>query len=442
MSWISSLKAVGAQMADLYSKQACPWDKFDRPFLPKTLRPLYTREAECWDDLQAFWFYDELLVNRIPMDRVPPALDTGDQATWQGIYAAMVAYKYARAKSDVLQASITRLLKGMVQHQTFHKEPAPRLIRGYDRTQKTRVWQDDASNDTLTGHFAGLYFILRFGPIEQRLLALELLANISRELIENKMCLIRADRTPTTYGKIINGVLTEPLQMTLALAILTVADHYGLHPQAARMRDEVYTKYAPMIPYPKTVLGTLENWNDDHRAALHLSILALEDKSPRMQELVQQGLLRLWGLLKNRGNVWVNGLLALGMGDTIQHDVATEMRRQALLVLGEYELEDKRFDLQTDWSGTFDGHTYPGQTVLSCEGVAWRPRIISINSNPRSTQPMPHWCCSSQDFIYQRHRYSCRDWLGNTRPSQRFNGGDFLAAYHVNVLAGILTPQD
>lgn len=437
MNLLSSIKAGLSRTADLYSKQACPWEKFDRPCLPLTLRDLSERESECWSDLQSFWFFKEILAHHIPQDRVPPLLDTGDQAIWQGIYAAMLAFKYARAKSDVLAQYIADALSGMYQHQHFHGEGKPRLIRGYDR-RAGNIWQDDASNDSLTGHFAGLYFIFRFGPIEARARALQMMSGIASELIENNLCLVKADGTPTTYGKLINGVLTEPLQMTLVLAILTVAERYGLHGLASKYRDEIYSTYGPMIPYPKTILGTLENWNDDHRAALHLAILAMEDTSPHMQDLVRRGLLRLWAMLKDRANIWVNGLIALGLGDTIPADVKAEMTRQATLILSEYELTEKRWNTEVSCTGTFDGKLYPGKTIIAVNHVSWLPRIITIAGQPRATQPLPHWACSKQDFIYQRHRYSVRDWLGVSQPTDRFNGGDFLCAYWVNVLAGIL----
>ncbi len=446
MKFLSAIKVTGAMIADLYSRQACPWEKFNRPFLPKTLRTLKEREAECWGDLQGFWFFNEILAHRIPQDQVPPVLDMGDQATWQGIYVATLCFKYARAKSDSLAQLIAHALNGMYQHQWFHGEGKSRLIRGYDRGANN-AWEDDASNDTLTGHFFGLYSVLQFGPMELKGKALQLLNGIATELIENNCCLIKADKTPTSYGKLINGALTEPLQMTLALAILTVADHYGLHGHAAKMRDEVYTKYGTMIPYPKMVLGQWENWNDDHRAAIHLAVLAMEDKSPRMQELVRKGLVRLWSLLRTRANIWVNALIMLGLGEAAPKGMQAEMTIHANMILSEYELEDKRWDTETDWRGKLDvkKNLWSGKEIVPflADGLLpWTPRIITVNGHQRATQPLPLWANGKQDFVWQRHRYSVCDWMGQNQPSQKFNGADFLAAYHLSILTEILSSAD
>lgn len=440
MSLVSSIKTMAARAADLYSYQANPWDVFDRPALPKTHRTLKERETECFSDLQSFWFFSELLVHRIPLGEKPPILDMGDQATWQGFYVAMLCLKYSRAKSDSLALQIANGLTGMYQHQWFHGEGKARLIRGYDRAQRNS-WQDDASNDTCTGHFVGLYFAIKFGPAEVQGRALQLLAGLTAELIENNYCLIKADKTPTTYGKLINGVLTDPMQMTLALAIMTVASVYKLHPKADAARAEILEKYGEMIPYPKMVLGTWENWNDDHRAAAHLCILRMEDTSVYGQMMTYRGLTRLWKICADRGNVWVNALIALGLGPSMSVFMKTEMRRQALLVLGEFELEDKRNDTEVDYRGNFDGHTWAGFPVKSRRddgSTTWTPRIITIGTNQRSTEPLPLWISGKQDFVWQRHRYSACDWVYQKDPTQRFNGADYLAAYHASIAAGIL----
>ncbi len=440
-SIISLIKVGAAKVADLYSMQANPWEPLDRQSLPLTLRPLKDREAECWLDLQSFWFFNEIVAHRIPQDRVPPLLDTGDQATWQGIYTAMLAFKYTRAKSDNLAQLIANALNGMYQHQWFHGEGKARLIRGYDR-RNNNSWQDDASNDTLTGHVAGLYFVLRYGPVELKGKALQLLSGIASELIDNNLCMIKADKTPTTYGVLVDGALTDPMRMTLLLAVLTIAKNYGLHGLAAKACDEVYGRYAAMIPYPKMVLGTLENWNDDHRAAIHLTILAMEDKRQRTQELAHAGLVRLWNITRERGNIWVNALIALGLGDAMPPAMRGDMAGKARMILGEFELKSKQWDTEVNWTGTLSGTVWSGAPVHSVTNGSWTPRIITISGTPRARQPLPSWACGKQDFIWQRHRYSCQDWIGQTAPTQRFNGGDFLAAYHLSVMTGILTPTE
>jgi hypothetical protein len=433
MKFLTLIKTWGIQAVDLVQKIISPYKPITRPFLPKTLRPLSTRAQECWDDLADFWRYDELMIHRIPLPE-PQALDTGDQAIWHGIYTAMLAFRYY-LKPDILgEALLSRALVGLENHQTIHGESKPRLIRGYERNADGTIrWEDDASNDSLTGHLAGLYFTFRFGPAALREKCLTLIGNIASSLLDHDMNLVKADGTPTKHGKLINGVSTDPLQMSLALAVMVLAEKYNLDPRAGKARHDIWDKYGAMLAYGKVDFLSLGNWNDQHRAALHLVILALEDKSKRMQGYAQDGFRRLWNLCLRQGNIWVNALIALGMNSNLPDGLRDLMRKQALMFLGEYELTEKRFDTEK---------LNAGKTLVGANGNSWLVETWDDKGKKRCFQPPPAWCMGGQDFIWQRHRYTADDRIGVHTPSSRHNGADFLAAYYLSRMEGILNSTD
>jgi hypothetical protein len=430
MTLLSNLKATALRAADRYNQWATPYKPFVRPFLPLTTHSLKERETECYDDLEDFWLGGKVIQNHLYLT---PGLgpDLGDQATFHGIYTAMLALKWYVTKDEGVKLEIQNALKGMASHQTAHGENRHRLIRGY--IPGTLLWQDDPSNDTLTGHFCGLYFVLRYGPPECRLLATDLILALVESLKKNNFCLITPIGTPTLYGKLINGALTDPLQFTLCLAIFCTADNLTNHRRYCNTTGDLFREYGALVPYAKTGFGNYENWNDDHRAAIHLMVLSKEGDFS-IRQAAKDGLMRMWDLYGRRGNIWMNafismGLPAIGYLDSMRADG----RAQALQVLGEYELSAQRYDTELDWTATPvpDGH-----------GNVWKPDIVQVKGNPRSTNPLPLWVVGRQDFVWQRHRYSVKDWVGNKEPTQRFNGGAFLCAYWACRAASILTEDD
>lgn len=432
MALSTYFKIAALQAADAAHLRLSPYEEFTRPALPKSLKTLKARETECFNDLKNFWFFDELMVHRLPKNEgQPPPLDLGDQAIWHGMFTAMLAMKYAVIRDAQERVRVAEMLSkainGLARHQDYHDEGRPRLIRGYDRN--LHRMEDNPSNDSLTGHFAGLYFTRVYGPPDLRLRVDGLLAGIVQELVDNDLWLVNAHGEPTPFGRLIDGIKTDPLQMTLALAIMTVAEHSSLNMSAPRYRHEIYSDYGRMIPYPKVALGNLDNWNDDHRAAMHLAILGLEDRSPAMRKLVRQGVERHWRLFGQRANPWVNALLALAVGDDLPAPIRYGMTLQNQIVLSEYELTDAAYDAPVD--RTHD-------VIVSVTGDHWQPVIKMVKGVPRSTQPLPIWTMGAQDFPWQRHRYSVRDWTGNARPTQRFSGAAYLCAYWASRLCGLI----
>jgi hypothetical protein len=64
--------------------------------------------------------------------------------------------------------------------------------------------------------------------------------------------------------------------------------------------------------------------------------------------------------------------------------------------------------------------------------------IFTWDDKQRASQPLPFWMIGSQDFFPQRDLFSVDNWQGQADPTLRYNGGDFLASYWLNRIAGTI----
>jgi hypothetical protein len=102
-------------------------------------------------------------------------------------------------------------------------------------------------------------------------------------------------------------------------------------------------------------------------------------------------------------------------------------------VLGEFEMTKKRWPLEVENAG---------KRLSGFNNQSWVVKTWDDKGTPRSYQPIPLWAMGSQDFFWQRNRFSVNDHAGVTTPAQassRHNGGDYLCAYYLSRLTGVLT---
>lgn len=409
-----------------------PFPPFDRPALPKERKLLSELELEFYQDLVGnFWGCDgQVLLHRIPLPPGSP-LDTGDQAIWHGVYTAVLALRYHLTQDDQpsnvdTYAHLVQAAKGLKLHQTIHGEPKPRLIRGVSDDQRT--FQDDASNDSASGHLLGIYFGWKFGPETMRPVFAELAAGLAAELHNHADNLVGPAGAPTTYGTLVDGWKTDPLRLTLALAIYAVGATVCREATFIQDYERLFRAYKAIIPYPKVKLWWLENQNDTHRAAMHLAILA-DLTTGEANSCYHKGLLRLQEMALAVGNVWVLALCAFGLGT---QDPA--IRPLALKVLSEFSLKEKQFNDGRDNFLLMTKGPYPYSPVWF-KPVLW-------NGMWMANQPLPRWQARSQDFFWQRNLRSLDVGSDGGQPDSRLNGGDFLAAYWLSRATGILNEKD
>lgn len=436
LTLISRLKAAAIRAADTVNALHDPFQEFTRTAVPKYPQTLSEKAQKFEDDFLLRFMLDHPLSNqgvignyRIPLPIGSP-LDLGDQALWHGIYMAMFAFKYAalnRSRDPKIMIGspeeqnaslqVMKMISGCKSHQYAHGEGKARLIRGVDETGR---WQDDASNDTATGHMAGLYYAWEYGPSLVKPAAALYMENLAVELIDHEYALVKADGTPTTFGALDQGWKTDPLRLTLLLAILR-ATHKMTGDSAFKTHyDELLKAYAPIVPYPKVKLLWMDNKNDTHRAAIHLSILARLEDDPNQRVPFLQGLERLWSIERKSGNAWVGFLCAMhGVVPACDIDICKK-------VLSEFTTEDKQFNSERINS--------TGEHATAAEVFCIAPGQLSgvgvkktlWNNEWVTAQPLPRWMCSAQDFFWQRSLYTI-DKAGG--PDSIYNGGDFLAAY-------------
>lgn len=423
MSFTTKAMVVGLRLVDLLDRQRQPWDAFTRPALPPAQKTLKQLETEFFDDLMAnFWVCKKkIIASRLPLP-IGSTVDTGDQALWHGIYTGVLALRYHLQPDTQTEGYLINASEGMRLHQTIQGELKPRLIRGVSDDLAT--WQDDASNDSATGHLFGIYFGWKYGPASLRPMFARLADGLAQELASHHHSLVRADGKPTTYGALEQGWVTSPLRITLALAIYAVAYQLTSDTTYWDIAASLMERYRSLIPYAKVRLRWQENYNDTHRAAIHLALLANNLPGLAFDKCLE-GFERTRSMVREDGNVWVNALCTWGgrgeMGE----------RSVALKVLSEFSLSDKQYNYGIDRYATPPA----ASDQLQFKPVLW-------NGTWMANQPLPRWLVRPQDFFWQRNLRSLDVGSNKADADSRLNGGDFLAAYWLCRLNGTLTEGD
>lgn len=400
-------------LTDLINYIWSPFDSFKRAQVLKRSETLDAKAVAFEAALSQFnhngLVYDSTISWGVNFD------DVGDEALWHGITVAMWAIKYSVTKNPADLDKIRQGMVGLNLHQTAHGESVRRLIRGVqDPLNPKTSFIDDVSNDGGSGHILGIYYAWKYGDANIKQQAQVLARGIADELLANNYCLIGPTGSATTYGKLIDGWKTNPMCLTLCLAILKVASAITSDPKYAIAYNNVFEVYgcANLFKYPKVSFLTFNNWNDDHRAAIHLSILADLDVS---NGKFVDGLKRIWKLNKKTGNAWIAYLCGS------HFNIPSAELSPCTMLLNEFYVENEN-NLQEINS------TNPAVGGL---GIQIKKYVILwfMKGNLVSTQPLPVWWAGAQEFKWQRCPYSVDDWAGTTTPNQIFFGVDFLVAY-------------
>lgn len=387
MSLANLIKTKGIRFADFLTKHHDLFDEFTRPILlPANAMPLEEMEAFFFKQIQD----DFILSNGIFTIRKVYAMETvdlGDQALWHGIYTAMLAKKFLSTGDKSVKLLLDTSLVAM--KQLFQNGF---LVRGRDPI--SNAIQDDVSNDALTGIMAGIYFATKAGGN-----TVDLAEMIGTELINHNYALVNQDGSPTTYGQLENGILTDPLRITLLLAMLHTCVLAG-YSKAFWHFVRLSMKYENLIPYAYVRLIWLYKDYDMHRAALHLYVLE-QGPTVEISNLAAQGLERIWSFARKSMNPWVGALCG--------HPCVER--------LAEFDIAARGLQVQMTNSDKAD------------HWAKYGVRIILWNDNWEASQPLPFWAIGSQDFFFQRDLFSLDNWEGATDTSLRFSGLDFLCAY-------------
>jgi hypothetical protein len=395
---INWLKVVAINLTDFANEiRPGPFVPFTRDLVPpQSGLSLDVKASDAETLLKDFEIAPGLYQYILPARGGP--IDLGDQALWQGITTAMWAFKYAVTQDPEDAKTLGRAVSAM----TFH-QPGGRLIRGVIPGTTTSL--DDASNDSASGHLAGLHFASIYGDVYSKSLATGLLDRWSASVIP-QAALLSPLGQPTPFGALLQGSFTDPLRLTLYLALMRSAGQLGRYNAALKA-------FRPLVRYPKVRLWSWDTDYDTHRAALHLSILLDLETDPAIRADYLAGLTRIWRMVRFSANPWVGFLIARHLPGLIEPDV-----RSLQIVLSECDpLTKSRGNVER---------------INSKDADLWRSRgvqFVSYGGHLRATQPLPPWLRPNQDFFWQRNQYDVDGWVGNTSPDVRYTSVDFLAAW-------------
>lgn len=355
--WVINLVKVGAiWFCDLINK--C-YDPFKQAKLPVVTTNLPYLETQLFTHLQTNHVVDGQFMYQLPMPQ-----DYGDYALFQGLYLAMLAFR-----GEDTAAAIAQIQKLFINST---------LIRGL---RADGTINDTASNDSATGVIFGLW------ASKQTALA----AQWARQICASDYALTDISGKPTKYGALEQGWKTDPLRITLLLAILAVA----------RLEDssfdepyfELFSKYKLLLAYPKVKLLWWDTDYDTHRAAIHLHILY----QLTGVGVYGKGLRRIHRIMRKSNNAWVEVLCSPALSPW-------EINLSML----------HTFTYQNRTRGVIEAPD-PGPI----ETVKWDGKIRA-----RATLPMENR--GSQEFTWQRNMFSYKEWAGTTEPYIWHSGLDVL----------------
>lgn len=394
-AWVADqVKRLLIIIADIISL-VDPFDEFDRVQSPKYFEYLWEKAKKFNDDMGTF-YWPEYNIYRYKLPT-----DSGDQCLWHGIATAMTAIK-----SSVTCGYASQLQVCMEGLGSFLLD-GHRLVRGW---REDRSYQDDVSNDQCGGFLAGVYFGWKYGDYYCKNLARKYISILAKELLNNNHALVNVNGQSTTYGALEQGWKTDPLRLTLLLAVYKVAYTITEEPVYADIYNELASKHLAILSYAKVRLLWWDTDYDTHRAAIHYTILCDLETDKKLHRAYFRGLERVWRIARKSANPWVFYLAR-------RHSPLPQQELDRVLKhLNEMTLEDKQWNVEKINSS--DGKWQE-------EGV----RFFNWGGRLRASQPLPRWKIGSQDFFWQRNLYSVDDWVGNKQADARYNGLDFLAAY-------------
>lgn len=339
---------------------------------------LDTLEKQFYTHLQSKFVENGHFKYQLPMPD-----DHGDAALFQGLYTGLMNLAKSRNDEAVIAAN-TAL------DSYFHNAV---LVRG---VRADGTINDTTSNDSATGVLFGLYW--RWCNTEQD----ETLTAWALNLMESNYALTDLNGKPTKFGRLEQGWKTDPLRLTLLLAILALAgksSNNGVGYRASVAYNKLYRKYKLLLKYPKIKLLWWDTDYDTHRAAIHLNILF----NLTGEKVYLDGLKRIYRITKKENNAWVN-LLCFEADTSILNSFVFENR-----IKGNVE----------SWNSPY----FPG--------VQWGKHRRSIKALPIAHR-------GSQEFFWQRNMFSLDEWMDNKEATVFHSGLDFLLAYWLKKNTGVI----
>jgi hypothetical protein len=312
------------------------------------------------------------------MYELPMPADEGDHALFQGLYTG-----YLALVGKPVDKAVYNIRALFINGDT--------LIRGHHQDGSIN---DTTSNDSATGVLFGLYCLHKYANRA----ADDLIVKWVQKICDSNYALTDMNGVATKYGKLEDGWRTDPLRITLLLALLSLASKIDC--RFDERYEKLYNSYKPLLPYPKVKLLWLDTDYDTHRAAIHLHIL--------------------WQLTHD--TIYAKGLRRL-------HRISAKSSNCAVNVLCSPVVPD------VDLSMLYTFNTAPRTTVEALNSgivptVKWGKKL-------RAVSPLPIYMRGSQEYHWQRNMFSVDEWKGNTVGNISHSNLDFLLVYGLAKRLGI-----
>lgn len=412
---ISFIKMCAIALADKITDWVEPYEDFDRPADIKDHQPLHEK-ARQFEQLirDNFLILDGRIVTyKLPYPKASAApFDLGDQSLWHGMATYAQALFHRLEPTEENGKILLDYLDGMDAEQ-----PNDILARGVNYGQETR-W--DVSNDQATGHLLGLWGAYRYGRNEHGFKARTLMMRWMSKVIEAGYALTNPNGEVTEFGQLDAGWKTDPVRISLLLAMLLTA-HAMTEDQAyIEHYDDLKAKYGWLLEFPKARFLWLDTHYDTHRVAIHLAILRHEHPQ---EKRYGRALGRLMDLARKQGNAWILALAGSEIG------FKESDRELVMKCLSEFSVADKSYNTGRHLS-----------TDPTIPQTHWPPAFL--HGQPVAYQPVAKWKKTSRDFSYQDHPYSLDSRGDGEAPDSMFTGVDFNVAWRQSLVSGLLSPND
>ena len=357
------------------------FDPFEKTYYPEYVTDLKALDSQFYQHMIEKFVEDGKFRYQLPM---PP--DHGDEALYQGFYLAL---ECIRPGSEMVKSQQALIALSNLFDQG-------RLMRGKNIDG---TWNDTTSNDSATGAIFGLHHAIRMNMIGARTILSLWVSNI----VKNEYALVDLNNKPTKYGKLEDGIKSDPLRITLLLAILKEASF--IDGKFETHYKKLYKKYYDFLAYPKVKIFWLDTEYDTQRAAIHLNILYTLTKD----EVYKQGLRRLHKICWKSNNAFVEALCAGAVPSCeLDFDIL------------------KTFTLQHKLKGNVE-------TINS----DWAPQV-KWGKHIRCAYALPIDKRGSQEFLWSRNMFSLDEWVGFKEPVVYHSGLDYLLAYNIALTQNLL----
>lgn len=423
------LKRLGIKFVRKVNDRLDPFDEFNRRPLPADDLKLFQKASSFFNQIQAGHDIGGFFIYR--MSYPGEEWDYGDQCLWQGMYAAMLAF---RQHSEPFKMQVADLFKAVNAMAFHHRGPRNYLIRGVNPgdlvnvSPESATFKEEVSNDSATGHLFGVYHAYLAGDTAIKDACRWMAAMLAEEIINNDYALVNQNRSKTKYGRLIQGPITDPHRAALALAILYVAWRLTGLKRYEIYFDDVFKSFGGLLRCGEVKFLWLTKTHEAHRVMMNLSILAGYHERPLCSMWAREGMVNTLSQNRKAANPWLIALASSVFPE--------RLKQSGLDLTAKGRLSEFSVDRRSDCAERLNSQNE--KQWNNTHGI----RFFEYDGKLRASQPLPFNLLGNQDFFFQRDLYSVDNYQGSTDTRPRYTGLDYLVAYWLLLKNGMVGAQE